>query len=315
MWTFSITVWISACWNSILISYCRSSCSVKEWFWISVKPSLKTYWLIIRLLRKFKPFFLVCSSGPFSLSHGDSSQVKDLWFLFLFPCPLIKLAVRCPEADASPTDCQARKKIHLHWLLYLQWFLKPSKKTTVILASKQLKSTGAGNMHSPKINMTWEERGVGEQRKVLFIQRNLFLLNICNVQPIAQEATWPYFPTNGRAGWSWADAWVACGVRRTVCQEDQYLLFFYLCGESLLFLKKKIGGGCALTYRAWVWLQVVNQLRTAMTSQTGLNVPHPLPLPNGDMFSVLRSKSIWAHKIDSWFSLFIVLHSSSVIPW
>lgn len=172
-------------------------------------------------------------------SHGDSSQVKDLWFLFLFPCPLIKLAVRCPEADASPTDCQARKKIHLHWLLYLQWFLKPSKKTTVILASKQLKSTGAGSMHSPKINMTWEERGVGEQRKVLFIQRNLFLLNICNVQPIAQEATWPYFPTNGRAGWSWADAWVACGVRRTVCQEDQYLLFFYLCGESLLFLKKK----------------------------------------------------------------------------
>ncbi|XP_059260620.1 uncharacterized protein C12orf42 homolog isoform X2 [Mustela nigripes] len=61
---------------------------------------------------------------------------------------------RYPEAGASPADCQERKKIHRHWLLYLEWFLNPSKKTTVMLASKQLKSTGAGSMHSPKINMT-----------------------------------------------------------------------------------------------------------------------------------------------------------------
>lgn len=42
--------------------------------------------------------------------------------------------------------------------------------------------------------------GVREQRKVLFIQRNLFLLNIYNRQPIAQEATWHYFPTAGGLG-------------------------------------------------------------------------------------------------------------------
>ena len=39
----------------------------------------------------------------------------------------------------------------------------------------------------------------GEQRKVLFIQRNLFLFNICDLQLIAHEATWLSFLTKGRA--------------------------------------------------------------------------------------------------------------------
>lgn len=91
----------------------------------------------------------------------------------LFPCPLITVAGRCPEADASPADCHERK-IYLHWLLYIQWLLKPGKKTTaVILASKQLKSTGAGSVHSPKINMTWKERGL-ENKERCFSFREIY---------------------------------------------------------------------------------------------------------------------------------------------
>lgn len=90
----------------------------------------------------------------FIISWGPCSVREAPISVLLFLCPLITIAARYPEAGASPADCQERKKIHRHWLLYLEWFLNPSKKTTVMLASKQLKSTGAGSMHSPKINMT-----------------------------------------------------------------------------------------------------------------------------------------------------------------
>lgn len=128
----------------------------------------------IQLVRKSKPFFLDCSCGPFSLSYGDKYAVREAPIsVLLYPCPLITTAARCPEADASPTGCQERKKTHCHWLLYLEWFLNPSKKTTVMLASKQLKSTGAGSMHSPKINMTWEERGL-ENKERCFSFREIY---------------------------------------------------------------------------------------------------------------------------------------------
>lgn len=110
----------------------------------------------------------------FIVIQGRSSDRGAPISVPLFPCPLITVAGRCPEADASPADCQERKKIHLHWLLYLQWFLKPGKKTTaVILASKQLKSTGAGSVHSPKINMTWKERGL-ENKERCFSFREIY---------------------------------------------------------------------------------------------------------------------------------------------
>lgn len=118
----------------------------------------------IRLVRKSKPFFLDCSGGPFSLSYGDKYTVREAPIsVLLFPCPLITVAARCPEADASPTGCQERKKTHCHWLLYLEWFLNPSKKTTVRLASRQLESTGAGSTHSPK--STWLGRRGGWRTK------------------------------------------------------------------------------------------------------------------------------------------------------
>ena len=103
------------------------------------KTNFKTFCQILRLLRKSKPFLLVCG-GPFLIILGDKySDSGVLIPVPLFPCRLITVAARCPKADASPANCQERKKTHLHWLLYLKWFLKPSKKTTVILASKQLK--------------------------------------------------------------------------------------------------------------------------------------------------------------------------------
>lgn len=123
-----------------------------------------------------------------------------------------------------------------------------------------------------------EGEGAGEQRKVLFIQRNLFLLNICNLQPIAQEATWRYFPHK-------RESWVvmsrcSSGLWREVHHPSRRSIFTVLVSLwwkfTLLKQEKKKGEGCALIYRTWFWLQAVNQLRTARTSQTGQSTPsHP----------------------------------------
>lgn len=62
-------------------------------------------------LRKSKPFFLDCSGGPFSLSCGDTYSDKEAPISIpLFPCPLITVAARCPEVDASPIDFARRER-------------------------------------------------------------------------------------------------------------------------------------------------------------------------------------------------------------
>lgn len=97
--------------------------------------------------------------------HDHVGQILRWRNSNFFPCPLITVAARCPKVETSFTYYQERKKICLHWLLYLEWLLKPSKKTTLFLAGKQLKSTGAGSVHNPKINMTWEERGLDNKER------------------------------------------------------------------------------------------------------------------------------------------------------
>jgi len=58
----------------------------------------------------------------------------------------------------------------------------------VFLASQQLKSTGARSGYRPKAN-SYVVFFFFNQKKVAFILRNLFLLNICNPKPIAHNAT------------------------------------------------------------------------------------------------------------------------------
>lgn len=77
----------------------------------------------------------------------------------------------------------------------------------MFLASKQLESTGVRSGHRPKVNSCvffFFFFFVFNQKKVPFILRNLFLLNICNPQPIAHNTTFLYPLTKG----------IACGNKQ-----------------------------------------------------------------------------------------------------
>lgn len=74
---------------------------------------------------------------------------------------------------------------------------KARKKTSVFLASQQLKSTGARRGYRPKVNSQFGF--FFNQKKVPFILRNLFLLNICSPQLIAHNATFLSSFTKGIA--------------------------------------------------------------------------------------------------------------------
>lgn len=142
--------------------------------------------------------FWSAGEDAFPMILRERSRYRSSGFLF---CPLVSSnysSCRWPEAAASLTQCQERKKIRFHWLLYLEWILKAGKENTIGLAHEQFKSTGAGRMHSPKNQHDLGGERVGKQRKVLFIQRNLFLFNICDLQLIAYKATWLSLLTKGR---------------------------------------------------------------------------------------------------------------------
>lgn len=91
---------------------------------------------------------------------------------------------------------------------------------------------------------------VGKQRKVLFIQRNLFLFNICDLQLIVHEATWHFILTKGKAA-------VLSGRSSGLWHEVRHLPFVKKinidCSCTLVvkvFYSPHKRWGCALKYSA-----------------------------------------------------------------
>lgn len=125
------------------------------------------------------------------------------------------------------------------------------------LGKQTIESPGAGSMQAPE--STWlGRRGGWRTKKGAFIQRNLFLLNICDLQSLNTGGHLARFPHKGE-GWVVTSRCLS-GLWREVYHPSRRSIFVVLVSLWWKFalLKQKKGGGCALIYRAWVWLQAVN---------------------------------------------------------